>query len=71
MKSGKEKQKYVLRPRDRLGISTEEHGAVPQWRMNRRQRAAGWEAGKEGRGQAMEGLLGLVKVAGLGPEPLI
>ena len=54
-----------------MGISTEEHGAVPQWRMNGRQRAAGWEAGKEGRGQAMEGLLGLVKVAGLGPEPLI
>lgn len=39
--------------------------------MNGRQRAAGWEAGKEGSSQATEGVRGVVKVAGLDPEPQI
>lgn len=39
--------------------------------MNGRQRAKRREAGKESGGQATEGLLVLVKVAGLGPEPQI
>lgn len=47
----------------------EQCGAVPQWKINGRQEAAGWEAGKEGISQATEGLLGLVKAAELGPDP--
>lgn len=42
--------------------------AAPQWELNGRQEAAGWEVEKEGSSQATEGLLGLVKVAGVGPD---
>lgn len=49
----------------------EQHGKVPQWRMNGRWRAAGWRAEKEGGGRAAEGVLGIVKAPGLDPEPQI
>lgn len=68
---GEEKQKDVGDERIFLSIGAEQYGAVPRWKINGRQKAAGWEARKEGRSQATEGLLGLVKVTGLGPEPLI
>lgn len=38
-----------------MGTGTERQGAVPRWRRNGRQRAAGWEAGKEGGDYAVGG----------------
>lgn len=52
-----------------MSTGREHRGAVLQWSTNRRQRDPRWEAGKERRSLATEGLLGFVKLPGLGAEP--